>query len=235
MWRLQHRNALVLILAVAVVSVSADTLVLRNGDRVQGRLLAVRDGVVEFEEARGNRPRVVRVDQADVRTIEFDRYAFDTSDADRDRGGRNVGGGTALGGSGNGGSSGTGAAGGPVSRPRGLRERDVTVASRTAWTDTGVEVRSGQTVYFTATGRVRWGPGRQDGPDGERDSPRNPNRPIPSRPAAALIGRIGDDAPFFIGSDEEGLRVRAAGRLYLGINDDVLDDNSGELRVTVYF
>jgi hypothetical protein len=50
-----------------------------------------------------------------------------------------------------------------------------------------------------------------------------------------LIGRVGDDAPFFIGSDTEGIRVRGSGTLFLGINDETLDDNSGSFRVTVYY
>jgi hypothetical protein len=121
-------------------------------------------------------------------------------------------------------------------RPAGMRERDVTVQAAQAWNDTGVTVRAGQTVYFTANGRVRWGPGRQDGPGGESGSPRNDARPIPSRPAAALIGRVGEsDDVFFIGNDTEAIRMRSGGRLYLGINDDMLGDNSGTFRVTVHY
>lgn len=90
--------------------------------------------------------------------------------------------------------------------------------------------------YFSANGKVRWGPGRQDGPGGERNSPRNDARPIPSRPAAGLIGRVGEgDEYFFIGDDEGPIRARGSGRLYLGINDDYLQDNSGSLRVTVFY
>ena len=193
--------------------VSADTLVMRNGQRISGRLVGLRDGVFEFEEDRGlRRGRVIRVEQVDVRTIELDQDgpgAFDRGD----RGERNNE---------------------PVGRPRGLREREVNVSARTQWTDTGVSVRNGQTIYFEASGRVRWGSSRQDGPEGENDSPRNPSRPIPGRPAAALIGRVGDDAPFFIGNDTEGIRVRGSGTLFLGINDETLDDNSGSFRVTVY-
>jgi hypothetical protein len=117
-----------------------------------------------------------------------------------------------------------------------MRERDVTVGAAQAWTDTGVSVRPGQTIYFAASGRVRWGPGRQDGPAGEHDSPRNQNRPIPSRAAGALIGRVGDGNDYFyIGDDTGPIRVRGGGRLYLGINDDYLQDNSGAFRVVVYY
>ena len=196
-------------LGVWTVVVSADTLVLRSGNRLSGRLIGLRDGVFEFEEDRGNRRRVVRVEQIDVRTIELDQDgpgAFDRGNNEP-----------------------------AVGRPRGLREREVNVTARNQWTDTGVNVRNGQTVFFEASGRVRWGRDRQDGPEGENNSPRNPSRPIPGRPAAALIGRVGDDAPFFIGSDTEGIRVRGSGALFLGINDETLEDNSGSFRVTVFY
>lgn len=188
------------------VAALADTLIMRNGNRVTGRLVAVRNGVIEFEEERGSQTRTVRIDQDDVRTIELDR------------------GGSESGGSLSGGG-----------RPRGLREKELDVTARTAWTDTGVSVRSGQTVYFSADGRIRWGNDRRDGPAGENNSPRNANRPIPSRPAAALIGRVGTEAPFFIGSDEEGIRMRSSGQLFLGVNDDVFEDNTGAFRVVVYY
>jgi hypothetical protein len=199
------------VVGIWTVVVSADTLVMRNGQRISGRLIGLREGVFEFEEDRGlRRGRVIRVEQVDVRTIELDQDGpgpFDRGDRDSE----------------------------PVARPRGLRERDVNVQARTQWTDTGVNVRNGQTIFFEASGRVRWGSSRQDGPEGENNSPRNPSRPIPARPAAALIGRVGDEAPFFIGSDTEGIRVRGSGTLFLGINDETLDDNSGSFRVTVYY
>ena len=109
------------------------------------------------------------------------------------------------------------------------------VPARDRWFDTGIDVRANQGIRFQASGKVRWGPGRQDGPEGEKNSPHNANRPIPSRPAAALIGRIGDDSPFFIGNDSVPIRARSSGRLYLMINDDVLEDNSGSFRVVVYY
>src|SRR5262249_18391343 len=121
-------------------------------------------------------------------------------------------------------------------RPSGLRERTVSVDSWVAWIDTGVDVRAGQSVYFSATGRVRWGPNRQDGPGGEHNSPRNDGRPMPSRQAAALIGRVGESNDYFFIGDETGaLRMRSGGRLFLGVNDDFLKDNTGSFRVTVYY
>ena len=199
------------LMAFGTAVMDADTLVMKNGTRLSGRLVGLRNGVFEFEEDRGFRRRTLRVEQVDVRTIELE------DDAPRiqplGQGERESG----------------------VGRPRGLREREVMVSARTPWTDTGIQVRNGQMIYFEASGKVRWGRGREDGPEGENDSPRNPNRPIPSRPAAALIGRVGDDVPFFIGTDTGGIRVRGSGPLVLGLNEDSFDDNSGSFRVTVYF
>ena len=218
-----NRRGIVTLCAVCILCsavLDADTLTLRDGRRVQGTLLSVRDGVIEFEAQRngffGGRERI-RLDREEVVQIELehDRDRFDAGgNRDRDRPD----------------------AGGNGGRPMGLRERDVRVDARNAWTDTAIVVRPGQTVYFTARGKVRWGPGRQDGPEGERNSPRNDGRPIPSRPAAALIGRVGDDeAAFFIGDGAEGVRIRSGGKLLLGINDDYLGDNSGTFQVTVAY
>jgi len=199
--------------------VSADTLVMRDGRRLEGELVGVRGDEIEFEGRRGGffggRERV-RVDRREVLRIEFDddrsRSGLGDRDGDRRDEGMRRG------------------------RPSGMRERGVSVESSVAWNDTGIDVRAGQTVYFTATGRVRWGPNRQDGPGGENNSPHNANRPIPGRPAAGLIGRIGETSDyFFVGDDEGAIRMRSSGRLYLGVNDDFLKDNSGAFRVTVYY
>ena len=74
--------------------------------------------------------------------------------------------------------------------PRGMRERQVVVLANERWLDTGIDVREGQTVYFASGGEVRWGPRRKDGPAGERNSRPHELRPIPDRPAAALIGIV---------------------------------------------
>lgn len=212
-----RRLQLAVMLAVlAPMALHADVLVLRNGSRVQGELIAVRGGVIEFEEQRGfGGRRTIRVERDEVARIELDR-GFG--------GGGDYPGGPGFGGGGGGG------------RPPGLRERSTTVGSTVAWNDTGIDLRAGQTVFFEASGNVRWGRDRRDGPEGENNSPTNPNRPIPNRPAAGLIGRVGNGSDFFfIGGEQGAIRVRSSGRLYLGINDDFLQDNSGSFRVIVFY
>jgi hypothetical protein len=52
---------------------SADVLVLRNGQRIQGTLVSVRGDVVEFEELRYGSRRLTRFDRSEIRNIRFDR------------------------------------------------------------------------------------------------------------------------------------------------------------------
>lgn len=193
--------------------VLADVLVLRDGRRIEGVLTGVRGDIIEFEHRSGrDQGRVVRYERADVRTIDFDDVGSGNRYRDDNRY-RND------------------------SRARsGLRERSLSVDARTPWTDAGIDVRSGQELLFSPTGQVRWGPNRRDGAGGERNSPFNQSRPMPDRNAAALIGKIGENGdPFFIGDGREAIRVRGSGRLFLGINDDFLGDNSGTLRVVVSY
>lgn len=120
-------------------------------------------------------------------------------------------------------------------RPLTARDRVVTVSGRQAWTDTGIDLKAGEIIRFQAEGNVTRGPGQKDGPAGEMNSPINDRRPIPARPAGALIGRIGASAAdvFFIGGDRGSFRVRTAGRLYLGVNDHYFVDNAGSFEVRV--
>ena len=201
------------------LTLSADTLYLRNGTRVQGDLVAVRGNTIEFEERRGGfgGTRTIRIDRSEVDRIEFERSGS----------GNNWGGNSGS----NSGSYNPSDGGG---RPSGMRERLVGVSATTDWNDTGIEVRAGQTIAFEASGEVRWGKDRRDGPAGEKNSPFNQARPLPNRAGGALIGRVGGDV-FFIGDERGPIRVRNSGRLQLGINDEYLVDNSGSFRVTVYY
>jgi hypothetical protein len=208
--RLQGLLAIASLLLV-VATLNADTLVLRDGRRLQGRLTSLQNGVLEFDEGRGFGGRTLRFSRNDVLGVEFDRNEGDTP---RDIPSVNRGG-----------------------RQSGLREKQVMVVATQRWSDTTINVQAGQVVYFEADGEIHWGPNRRDGPWGEQSSPMNPNRPIPSRPAAALIGRVGEGSTdfFFIGGDRAPIRMRSSGRLFLGVNDDVLEDNSGFFRVVARY
>ena len=205
----QRWIARVALIVLLPISLQADTLILRDGSRVQGELIAVRNGTIEFEERRNfGAGRTLRFDRDEVVRIEFETYRNNTGGSSNNLG-----------------------------RPTGMREKQVIVSGDVSWNDTGIDVRPGQTVYFESQGQVRWGRDRRDGPAGERNSPPNPGRPMPNRNAAALIGKIGNDSGdlFFIGDETGAVRLRGSGRLFLGVNDDVLTDNSGNFRVVVYY
>jgi hypothetical protein len=109
----------------------------------------------------------------------------------------------------------------------------ILVTSRQSWTDTGITVRAGDPVLIRATGTIQFSGKANDlaEPDGAAGRRATAQAPLPNVVIGALIGRIGNSQPFLVGSDSQGLRAPRDGRLYLGVNDDILNDNRGEFRV----
>jgi hypothetical protein len=109
----------------------------------------------------------------------------------------------------------------------------VTVVGNQQWTPTGFAVRRGEMIRFNATGEVMWSPEASDRatPRGAASGRKSGNPPVGGAPGGALVGRIGNGQPFIIGS-QPGVRMPASGMLFLGINDDVVDDNTGDFMVT---
>jgi hypothetical protein len=194
--------------SLGTAALQADTLIFRDGRRVDGELMAVAGGTVEFRERRG-RGRVLRVDRDEIRAIELESGSLDAEDPIR------------------------------PTRPRGLREKDVLVSGDVPFVDTGIDVRSGQQIYFESTGNVWWKPSERTGPAGENgsDRDRDSRRPMPRRPTGGLLAKVGQESTdlFFIGADPGPIRVRSTGRLFLGVNDDYFQDNHGNFRVVVYY
>lgn len=109
----------------------------------------------------------------------------------------------------------------------------VSVSPRQAWTATGLTVRQGEMIRFNATGEVQLSGDANDVATafGSKSGRKAANAPLPNVLAGALIGRIGTNGqPFAIGSGVS-VPMPAAGQLFLGVNDDGLDDNRGEFRV----
>src|SRR4029078_11848758 len=100
------------------------------------------------------------------------------------------------------------------------------------WTNTGIPVLRGQRISFTARGDIMISPTAASGPNGSPavTSP-NVRYPLQGVPAGALIGRVGNGAPFAIGRNTQPITMPANGPLMLGINDDILNDNSGSYSV----
>jgi Ca2+-binding EF-hand superfamily protein len=110
----------------------------------------------------------------------------------------------------------------------------IVVDARQEWTDTGIDVRAGDTIMFESTGRVQLSTDGNDValPGGHSSNRRAANAPLRTAPAGALIARIGNQGVNMVG-DRRSVRANANGRLYLGVNDDHFADNSGEYRVQI--
>jgi hypothetical protein len=109
--------------------------------------------------------------------------------------------------------------------------RSIPVPATEVWTDSGIELATGDTVKFDAYGGIVHS---EDGPllspEGDPNLRGHPSNVAGLEDAnhAALIGRIGEEgAPFVVGRRYE-MTVESEGRLYLGINDIGVDNNDGE-------
>jgi hypothetical protein len=111
----------------------------------------------------------------------------------------------------------------------------ISVSPKQPWTATGLTVRKGEVLTFNASGEVQLSSDPKDvaTPFGSKLGRKAANAPAPNVLAGALIGRVGTNGqPFGIGSGAS-VPMPAAGQLFLGINDDGLDDNQGEFRVDI--
>ena len=117
-----------------------------------------------------------------------------------------------------------------------LRSRSVVVPGNVQWTNTGFNVSRGQRLRFEPTGEIRlsFNEGDVARPAGALSFRFAEKAPIPTIPAGALIGRVGNGQPFSIGDTTQAFDMPANGPLFLGINDDHVADNSGNFVVKVW-
>jgi hypothetical protein len=124
---------------------------------------------------------------------------------------------------------------GSISGPR------VRVPGNQQWVATGINVTRGETIRFDSTGEVMWTREQADRatPAGALNGRRPGNPPVAGAPGGALIARIGPASafnsgrrPFFVGN-QQAVVMPASGPLFLGINDEVFTDNTGDFFVTV--
>ena len=115
-----------------------------------------------------------------------------------------------------------------------LNPGEIRVDANQAWTDTGIAVKKGDRVAFRAHGQVKFGEGptQTAGPDGNAEL-KSPAYPVAVMPVGGLIAKVGNSAPFPIGSNTQPIVMPADGRLMLGVNDNELGDNSGYFIVSV--
>lgn len=119
--------------------------------------------------------------------------------------------------------------------PTPVPEGSVRVLANQQWTATTMRVSRGERVAFTADGEVQLSDAADDKATaaGSLKGRTAANAPMPGVLAGALIGRIGNGAPFAIGNQTVPLPMPASGLLWLGVNDDAAADNSGQFVVTM--
>jgi hypothetical protein len=122
-------------------------------------------------------------------------------------------------------------------------ERTITVAANADWVDTGLTVREGSVVNFSATGEITMSGDQNDKaiPTGSTKGRMAANAPIRTSSVGTLIARVGGggrgrganaSAPMAIGS-QMTVTMPASGRLFLRVNDDQLGDNTGQYEVRI--
>jgi len=117
----------------------------------------------------------------------------------------------------------------------GTPTRTITVPGNQLWTPTGIRVSQGDRLQLQASGQISLRPNDAKdvaGVAGSLQQRYAPNSPMPRAFAGALIGRIDSGQPFGIGN-QTSIIAPASGLLYLGVNDDTVNDNSGQFTVTI--
>jgi len=113
--------------------------------------------------------------------------------------------------------------------------RTVTVPGNQVWTNSGIDVRRGDIIHFRASGNVGLSTNPSDyaTPSGAADGRMAGNSPLRGVTGGLLIGRVGNSQPFAIGTESD-VTMPANGRLYFGVNDDDVRDNTGSFIVDMF-
>lgn len=231
-----------LMLVCGAVSAAADTIKLKNGSVVKGKVISFSGGSFTVALDFGTGQSRAIIDVRDIDTIEFDgRTTTDEpraneprtssssvplprpSSPDDDRGHRPSTVTTRP-------ASDTPP---PATRPAGnIREVVTSVAAKEDWTYASLIVRRGDRIQVSASGRVKISATRESGPEGVEIEDKN--KLIADRPTGALIAVIGDDNDDFIFVGREGEFVaQRDGKLFLSVNEGDLTDNNGVFNVRV--
>lgn len=236
--------ALLLVVVLSIVSL-ADTIRLKDGSIIKGKITSFGGGKFVVVVGDGSRRRELTFAAGEVESISFDQTAEQPQSVDTNRN----------------------ASYAPPAKtepappapkvvvkeeikeenptpPATSRSRDPmkpiewrikVLADNTAngWTNTGWVVKKGQRIRIEGDGTVSLGRNQKSPPSGLADFD-DPQRLVKTVPTGALIAVIGDDNNDFIyiGASREFTATRD-GALFLGINEGNLDDNSGFYDVKV--
>lgn len=141
----------------------------------------------------------------------------------------------------------------PIAPRAGEQARlEISVLSHLEWTDTGLDVFEGQEFFFRATGQIslqKGNPVTYCGPDGYNYQ--STQQPFQDKNIGALIGKVylllsvevdketGEEIRneveelFYIGSVNR-IVMPMNGRLFLGVNENLVADNEGSFTVIIF-
>jgi hypothetical protein len=229
------------------IATLADTIRLKDGSRVKGKIVGFAGGKFTVAMGEGSRRRQMTLDASEIESIEFDSPQTNGSTMVAATGRVQVENRPAV--------QDPPVASEILSQP----ERSTTPAPTTSsptkkvsfgkpielsvkvladntangWTNSGWVVRKGQKIRISGSGEVSIGRGKTTGPSGLYDL-EDSQKLLKSVPTGALIAVIGDDNNEFIyiGAEREFTAARD-GALFLGLNEGNLNDNTGSFDVKV--
>lgn len=130
--------------------------------------------------------------------------------------------------------------------------KKLAVPGNAGWVDTGIDVEEGQELAFQAEGRISLQKGNPDaGCDPEGYDIQGFQQPLPDRNLGCLAGKVvwllevrtdertGEEVRdefiryFYVGR-EQTVSMPLQGRLFLGVNENIVKDNDGEFVVSIY-
>ena len=130
--------------------------------------------------------------------------------------------------------------------------KKLTVPGNAGWVDTGIDIEEGEELVFQGEGRISLQKGNPDagcGPEGY--DIQGLQQPLPDYNLGCLAGKVArllsvrtDEKTdeevrdeliryFYIGR-EQTVSMPLRGRLFLGVNENVVKDNDGEFTVFIY-
>lgn len=241
------------LIAMLVVSALADTIRLKDGSIIKGRITTFSDGRFVVVIGDGERRREMSFSAAEVESVTFDngvvRQPAMTTAANTQRTPPRV------------------IVSDPPASREPVRPQPATTASEpkieatdpvvttpsrsnsagpiqvsvkvladntsNGWTNSGWVVRKGQKIRITGAGEISLGKGNKSPASGLYEL-EDPTKLLKAVPTGALIAVIGDDNNDFIyvGSSREFVAERD-GALFLGVNEGNLNDNSGNFDVKI--
>lgn len=243
---MKYRTITAALLALVLATgVFADTIRLKDGSTIKGRIVAFSGGKFIIAVGEGSRRREITLTAGEVESIEFDRNSEGRVAAekpaepavtrtapvdesvpvaqDTDRAYPSVVPPQSVR---------TSTAGSSI-QPIVLNVRVLADNTANGWTHSGWVVKRGQRIKIVGSGEISLGKGHRTAPSG-LPALEDAGKLLRGVPTGALIAVIGDDNNDFIyiGAEREFIATRD-GSLFLGVNEAELRDNSGSFQVRI--